>query len=104
MHDNATNPERITVPNTGFYQVDVLLNVTNSGSTVAGNFQLKKDGSILTLARYLITGSDYAAVHISMVVSMTATNYLEVYSQSAFSGTYNLASSSYSQITVKQVR
>jgi len=103
MHDNSTNPERITVPNTGYYQVDVILNVTNTGATAGGNFQLRKNGTVVTLVRESLIGSDYTGVNLNMTMKLTATDYIDIYFQSAFSASLNLAISSYSQITVKQI-
>lgn len=105
MHDLVTNPERITVPNTGFYQVDFHITISNAEVTGETSTRLKINGAITVITRAYITNGINEARIMSVCLFLTAGDYIVVENARGITGTYYvLGGATQNWITVKQIR
>lgn len=78
MHDNSTNPSRITVPSAGIYLVTgcVEFDLNAMGERVVA---IRRNGTTVASNQNLGTGDIYDKVSISAIVECTAGQYIELF-------------------------
>lgn len=105
-HDNVTNNSRLTVPSTGKYLITCSINLSSSQALIHTALLLRVDGTT-NIGRQYTYATDAATtapvnsangVNLSVVISLTAGQYVEALLASNASGatlTYQAAGSSF---------
>ena len=83
-HSTSTNNSRLTVDTTGNYLIGVILSITSAGQRQASDVRIRINGSTAVAYRgstgYIRNANfhDTASLHLSIPISLTAADYIEV--------------------------
>jgi hypothetical protein len=79
LHDNSTNPTRITIPASGYYTFEFYTDLSVSGTGAYGNLGIRKNGSTVLVrgSMYFDPSSDLE--HVTLTVPASAGDYFEFF-------------------------